>query len=303
MSQRILLTLLALLACKPRGEPPICPVFVGSERADEADSRTLPIPIWLATLVPNLRRPEMLPPPTPRDCSGRAIGLHWPTEEAAARDPRTPLSPLAPRPLNEADLKFEPGPRGALLVWARVEFFADGTARGPVALARWAPRGLEIRGVGTLWAPERRPRLRLEPLGDDAQVLVATSEVCTPPTGAPRGKARCRREIYLLPLLEQRFVQAELVEAGVPVGPARIVALEERESPRRDGWVRRSQVRRSVSFVDGHPQINERITHQDCDPKTDQCDPQEAIREKRPLRWDGQKFRVDKPSAWEKATG
>lgn len=303
MNQRILLSLLALLACKPRGEPPICPVFVGSERADEADSRTLPIPIWLATLVPNLRRPELLPPPAPRDCSGRALGLHWPTPEAAARDPRTPLTPLTPRPLTEGDLKFEAGPHGAILVWARVEFFADGTARGPVALARWAARGLEIRGVGTLWAPERRPRLRLEPLGDDAQVLVATSEVCAPPADAPARKARCRREIYLLPLIDQRFVQAELIEAGAPVGPARIVALEERESSRRDGWVRRSQVRRSVSFVGGRPQINERITHQDCDPKTDQCDTQEAIRERRPLTWDGRSFTVEKPSAWEKAAG
>lgn len=296
-----LLAAAALAACKPQVvDLPICPEFVGSDRADEADTRSLPPDVWFQLLVPRISRPQLLTPDEPHDCSGSAIALTWNGPDVAALDPRSRAEPLTRRPLTDADLSFGEGPDGSILVWARLEFFSDGTAKGPVALARWAPRGLEIRGIGTLWAPYRRPRLRLEPLGDDAQVLVADAELCAEPAGesSPR---RCHREIYLLPLIGQRFVHVGLLEDGVPAGPARIVSFEQREAPRRDGWIRRSQVRRSLKFKDGRITIAERIQVHDCDPRADNvCAPHEAVSDVRPLEWGGKDFST-RPSAWEKA--
>lgn len=296
------ITLLAattLVACKPKvTDPPICHTSVGSDRADEADTRLLPTEAWFQLLVPKISRPQLLPPADPRECSGLAVALHWPDPEAAARDPRTRAQPLSRRPLTDADLTFDEGPDGSILVWARIEFYADGTARGPVALARWTQRGLEIRGVGTLWAPHRRAKLRLEALGDDDQVLVASAELCpeSPDKSAARG---CRREVYLLPLINQRFVQAGLLEDGAPTGPARISSFEQRDAPRRDGWVRRSQVRRSLRFKDGTISIAEAIQIRDCDPKADNmCEQHETVRDLRPLDWLGGNF-ATRRSAWE----
>lgn len=300
--KRYLLSVLALVACKRATGPlPVCPsTEVGSGRADEADTRMLPSATWFSLLVPNIQRPQIVAADDARECSGKQIAVVWPDAAAAERDPRSRAEPLPARPLTEADLSFGEGPDGALLVWGRVAFYADGTARGPVALVRWTARGIDIRGIGTLWAPYRRPRLRLEPL-DDGQVLVADAEVCPTPD-RPGARPRCRREVYLLPLVEQRFVQSDLLEDGEPAGPARIATYEESAVTQKDGWIRRSEVQRSLRFKDTGITIAESVRVRDCDPAAggSTCDEHELMRYERELAWEDGRFSTSR-SAWGKA--
>lgn len=279
--------LACLAACHPPAtELPVCEGLVSTDRALESDTRMLPPAAWFGLLVPGVRRPALTAPPEPRECSGRPI---------AARPPGAPGEPLPRRPLAESDLTFAPGPEGHMLVWARVEHFADGTARGPVALIRWVARGVEVRGVGTLWAPARRVRLRLEPLAA-GQVLVADSERC-----AGDDPDSCARELQLLPLVGQRFVQADLREEGGagPTGPARVATRERSDIEMRDGWVRRADVQRHVRVRDRRVTIAEELRVRECDPSAspELCRERLRVREDRPLTWQDGRFSAP-ASAW-----
>lgn len=278
--------------CRPKEEPAICPAQVGGERADEADTRLLPHDVWLQLMIPAARRQPLTVPESPRECGNLPIDVRWSDEATKQADRRLSASAQPRRTPEEKDLTFAEGPDGYILVWARIDYFDDGTARGPVALARWVERGVEIRGIGTLWAPHTHARIRLEPFGDGEWVLVADGEVCL------KGQPKCQREIYLLPLIEQRFVQAELVEGDVR-GPARISALEEREVPLPDGWVRRMKVRRSVRYGESALVMNEELSVRECDPRAEpeECVEHEAVRDRRELRWRERTFWTD-PSSW-----
>lgn len=283
-----LAALLTLLACRPpAGELPICPAYVASTRADEADTRVLPARAWLALLLPGLSLPDLQLPDAPRTCSGQPL----------TPDPRRAGEPLPPRPLAEDDLTFGEGPGGQMLVWARALQFADGSALGPVALVRWVERGLEIRGVGPLHAAARRPRLRLVRLADHT-LLVADGDRCPP--SAPD---ECVHEIALAPLVGQRFLAADLLE-GDNAGPARLLASEHHERPLADGWVRRVEVWRNVELKGDTAAISEALEVRDCDlrsaPVT--CQDQLLARDERPLRLvDGRL--VAAPSAYPRLLG
>lgn len=283
-------------ACRSVGTLPVCPAtLVSSERALEADTRVLPPAQWLSLLVRGVDRTTMLPPPDPHECSNRPVALEWPDEQSAAIDSRSAAKPLPPRPLTDADMTFGEGPDGQVLVWARITHFDDGTALGPVALARWVERGVEIRGIGTLWAPQRRARLRIEPLGDDAQLLVADGERCT-----SDDLKSCTHEIYLLPLVEQRFMQADLFVDDAAIGPARVVITERRATTLSDGWVRRSDVQRRLRLSGNTTVINELIRIRLCDPtsKPELCREEFRAEERRPLSWQDGRFTTTR-SAWD----
>lgn len=285
-------TLAPAFGCRPKEEPAICPATVGNERADEADTRLLPYDVWLQMMIPSVRRQPLTMPESPRECGSLPIDVRWTDEATQRADRRLAASMETRRTPEEKDLTFAEGPDGYILVWARVDYFDDGTARGPVALARWIERGVEIRGIGTLWAPYAHARIRLEPFGDGEWVLVADGEIC------PKGQSKCEREIYLLPLIEQRFVQAELIEGDVR-GPARISALEQREEKLADGWVRRSKVRRSIRYGGASLMMNEELSVRECDPRSDpeECVEHETVRDRRELRWKDRAFWTD-PSSW-----
>lgn len=279
----------ALTACRAvPGELPICPAVVAGARALEADTRVLPPAAWFQVLIPAITRPALTLPEQPRECSGRPL----------TPDPRAP-APLPPRPLAESDLTFGEGPEGQLLVWARAVHFADGTALGPVALVRWVDRGLEIRGIGPLWAPTRRVRLRLEALGPD-HLLVADGERCEFNHHSP---AACTREIALLPLHGRRFLPADLVE-GDTAGAARLAVTDRRDTPLADGWVRRAELRRHLRVDAASAVISESIVIRDCDPRAapEVCQDQLHARDDRPLRLDGGRL-VTTASAWTHLTG
>ncbi len=289
------LVTLLVLGCRQSGSMPVCPAtLVSSDRASETDTRMLPPALWLSLLVRGFDRTTQTVPEQPRECSGQRIAIEWPDNKSAAADSRAGAKVLARRPLTDADLTFGEGPDGQLLVWARVEHFDDGTAMGPVALARWVERGVEIRGIGTLWAPQRRARLRIEPLGEDAQLLVADGERCT-----SEELRSCTHEIYLLPLVEQRFVQASLVEEDGGIGPARVVTFERRDTPQPDGWIRRSEVQRRLRLNSDQTVISEAIRIRLCDPsaRPELCQEEFTAQEDRPLAWQDGRFTTT-PSAW-----
>lgn len=286
--------LLAAGACKPKErDMPICPSMVAAERASEADTQTLPVDVWYSVLVRNFNRMAMEPPDEPRECSGRPIEVTWP--DNLKEDPRATARPLDKRRLGDGDVTFTQGEDGALLVWARIQDLGNGDALGPVALVRWVERGLEVRGIGSVQAPAQRARLRLEPLGEDTKVLVVESETCPKEQGA----GKCSREAQLLPLVEQRFVSAPMIEDGVDIGPARFVLSDHFELTLKDGWIRRYDLVRMLKFEKGVPIVDETIRSKDCDPKNTATPCEERIdaAEKRPLVFKDGVF-IAPRSAW-----
>lgn len=252
---------LAGAACKPKArELPICPEMVAGGKASESESRNLPIDVWFSVLVRGFDRPAMDAGEDPRECSGQPIAVKWPPE--LENDPRAQARKLPRSARTDADISFADTADGELLVWGRIDALENGDALGPVALVRWVERGLEIHGIGSVQAPGQRVRMRLEPLGDKQRVLVLESEFC--PEKTPD---KCAREAQLLPLFEQRFVSAPLIEDGQDTGPARFLLADAREETLKDGWVRRYELTRRLEFAEGRLVVHEGIRTRDCDPK------------------------------------
>lgn len=283
MNRAMLVALLAatpwMAGCKQKiRDLPICPEMVAAGRASEADTQQLPIDVWFSVLIRNFNRTSMEAPEEPRECSGQRVEVSWP--ENLKEDPRAAARKLDRRARGEGDITFTQTEDGDLLVWARIEDLGNGDAVGPVALVRWVERGLEVRGIGSVQAPAQRARLRLELLSDESQVLVLESETCKEDQKGP-----CAREVQLMPLVEQRFVSAPLVEDGVDAGPARFILTDDFEEPLKDGWIRRYELQRRLDFETGVPVMHENIHTKDCDPKNPStpCDERIAASEQRPL--------------------
>lgn len=270
-----------LINCRPAPplDLPICPALVTASRAAEADTRVLPPDVWFALLVPGFDRQAGAPPEDPRDCSQRPI--------VGDADDALPA-----RPRTADDLSFGTSDDGAALVWARLLDYPDGTAVGPVVLARWVPQGLEIRGVGSLRAPARRARLRLETLQDGHPLLIAEGEACPVDpacTTCPPGQVPCPREAVLLPLVDQRFLAADIVEGEHAPRPARLRLDERRELTRADGRTRRLEVRRRIDLRGPTPALHAAIRVRDCVPGRP-CDDHLTLVDARPLALAGLTF-------------
>lgn len=295
------------LGCRPK-DPPICPYRVASERADEAETRMLEVDVWYDVLLRGVSRRPLVVPVEARECANAPVEIRL-AEELAVADPRTRAMKLPRRALGDADITFGDATLASdQLVWARIDYFDDGTAIGPIALARWQEKGLEIRGIGSLRAPFTRVTLRLEKFGDEEsdegmrEVLVVTGEACKhEQVGA------CQREVYLMPLVGQQFVQAGLFEAGKPAGPARVVLREEEEAELSDGWLRRAEVLRTVKFGGLSLEVSEHVEQSNCPPgaEASECALDETSDKVRALLWDGANgvFVADEPSVWAGAQG
>ncbi len=277
---RLLSLALPLLACHPvlpEDNLPICPALVTADRAAEADTRVLPPDLWLALLAPGFDRKTGLVPTDARDCSQRPI--FGDLEPALPDRPRTP-----------DDLSFGTSSDGALLVWARLADYPDGTARGPVVLARWVAQGLEIRGVGSLRAPARRVRLRLEHVAAHP-LLIAEGESC-PPCAAdtcPESQVPCPREAVLLPLVDQRFLGADIIEGEHPPRPARLRLDDRHDLARADGSTRRLEIRRRIDLRGPSPTLHAAIRVRDCPPAAP-CNDHLTLTDSRPLALAGLTF-------------
>lgn len=287
--------LLALAACKPKiTDLPICPEMVAGGKADESQTRELPIDVWFSIMIRGFDRSAMDSGEEPRECSNQPIAVSWPEEMAT--DPRASARKL-PRDARDADdLTFSDTPEGDILVWARIDALENGDALGPVGLARWIERGLEIRGIGSLQAPAQRVRMRLEAYGE-IRMLVVESEAC--PADKPEGP--CPREVQILPLENQRFVGAHMLENGKDVGPTRFLLTDDHEESLKDGWVRKYALQRRLEFDGVSAVLHENITTKDCNPKQPAapCEEHIAAQEQRPLVYkDGSIQTI--PSAWDR---
>ena len=281
--------------CKPKTRDlPICPAMVAAGKSNEADPRDLPVDVWFSVLVRTFNRSAMDAGDEPRECSNQPIEVKWPV--AMTGDPRASARKLTREPRTDKDITFSELDEGELLVWARIDELENGDAIGPIAAAHWIPRGVEIRGIGSIQAPAQRVRMRLEPLGE-YQVLVLESETC--PKDDPQGK--CAREAQIVPLAEQRFVSAPLIEAGKDAGPARFLLSDSREEPMKDGWVRRFELTRRLEFEGGKALLEENIKTRDCDPKSPAtpCEEHVAASEKRSLEFKDGALHTT-PGAWER---
>jgi len=253
MHRRLASLALALAACHPAPprDLPICPALATAARAVEADARVLPPDLWFRLLIADFDRNTGLAPADPLDCSKRPL---------LTADDRT----LPPRPRGADDLSFGTSHDGDLLVWARLLDYPDGTAVGPVVLARWVDQGLEFRGVGSLRAPARRVRLHLERLPAGQPLLVAEGEACPHDPADPADP--CPREAVLLALVEQRFVVADLLEGDNAARPARLRLDERREQPLAHGYTRRLEIRRRLDLRGPVPALHAAIRIRDCLP-------------------------------------
>lgn len=271
------------LGCR-QSEPPICSEYV--EVSDETTNETqlLPVDVWYAILIPGTtRRPELQVPEEPRECSGRPVSFDW---ESSG------VSKLPRKPLGDADLTLAVGAEGEIYLWARTDYFSDGTAVGPVALVKFVKRGVEVRGIGTLRAPNRRVRLRLEKFRDDDALLIASGEVCV-------DENACVRETVLVPLINQLFRSAQL-SVGEYVGPAKFRNHEVRVTQRSEGWVLREEIYRVIEFVEGQPVLAESLQVRECEIQAGEevCEDRGEHPLRRQLEWkDGSFF--SEPSLWE----
>lgn len=201
---------------------------------------------------------------------------------------------LPRKQLGAADLTLAVGPEQEIYVWARTDYFTDGTAIGPVAVAHFVARGIEIRGIGTLRAPHQSVRLRMEKIGENESMLVASGKICSDTN------TDCPREVYLVPLMSQLFRTTQLVVEGKPAGPAKYRTREVRESPPKDGWFVREELYRSLDIVDGVPVISEVLQVRDCEEHAgpDSCEERKEHPHRRKLEWrEGAFYTV--PSLWE----
>lgn len=285
------------LACKPKVvDLPICPEMVAAGAADESQTRELPIDVWFSILIRGFDRTGMDPGDEARECSNQPIAVTWPQEMAT--DPRASARKL-PRDARTADdLTFSDGEEGEILVWARVEELENGDALGPVGLARWIARGLEIRGIGSIQAPAQRVRMRLEPYGE-IRMLVLESETC--PKEQTDAAVPCPREVQVMPLENQRFVSAHMFENDKDMGPARFLLVDDREEPLKDGWVRKYTLQRRLEFDGVTAVVHENISTKDCDPKSaaTPCEEHIAAQEQRVLSYKDGKIQTT-PSAWDR---
>jgi hypothetical protein len=284
------------LACKPKVvDLPICPEMVAASAADEAQTRELPVDVWYAILVRGFNRSAMDAGDEPRECSNQPIAVAWPQEMAT--DPRASARKLDRSARTADDITFSDAAEGEILVWARIDALENGDGLGPIALARWVARGVEIRGIGSLQAPAQRVRMRLEPLGEDVRMLVVESETC--PKDQP--EAACPREVQVLPLENQRFVSAHMIESGKDVGPARFLLVDAHEEPLKDGWIRKYALQRRLEFDGTTAVVHENITTKDCDPKqpATPCEEHIAAQEQRVLTYKDGALQTT-PSAWDR---
>jgi hypothetical protein len=264
-------SVLAFSACKrvEQGEMPICLEEVAGNEADEVATQDVPPDVWFGVVLKNynartneVRRPVV-------DCSNKSLET---TDEEIALciQPDKPSPALPPRPLDEEeDLLLTPTEEGGqALIWIRTEYYEDGYAMGPVALAEWTKRGIAVRALGPLRAHPNKIRMRLEPM-DKGRVLVVESNVCEPET------KKCRRVMRLLPLIGYRFEERPLVDAatGDCLGPSTFDLFKEKTVELDDGRQRKFQLTRSFDFSEGNVVLTEQVKIEDSDPRQPEAPP------------------------------
>lgn len=253
------------VACKKTVDGPmaVCAFEVEGAEAEEVQSQDVPADVWFALILKNYNAKTGEPVRPALDCTSKPMVVEDEVV-AACITPEEPAAELPPRPLDgDKDLEIIGLDEGKALVWVRTNYFDNGDALGPVAIAEYRSNGLAIRAIGALRANPNRVRMRLEPMGE-ATVLVVESMVCD--VDEPN---KCARVMRLLPRELNRFVERPLIddETEACLGAATFPLSRELEVARDNGIVRRFELVRSFDFEDGTVSVSEQVTIKDIDPE------------------------------------
>lgn len=286
---------LVLGGCKPKlsGDMPICSAEVAGGAAAESAVQELPPNIWYSIMLQGFDRDRMLAGDDPKDCTGRSTLAPTPPPYAEGQKPPEDAEPtvvagckiggeleadrLPARPLTEDDIVINEGPDGTSLVWVKATHYKTGEAIGPVALVQWTPAGIAIRALGSLRAHTNKARMRIEVSGAQ-RILVVEGDQCN-----EENSKLCTRIMRLLPILNGRFATVPLKLAAGEVKPnadaclgdAAFALYEQYTSNLPDGWIRKFEIARSVTFETGSPLIAEQVVIKDKDPNQPDSPPQE----------------------------
>lgn len=273
-----LATLLGALVLVPAGckktvdgPMPVCSSEVEGGEAEEAQSQNVSPEVWFTLILKsfNAKTGEAARPAM--DCTGKPVEIQ---DEAvlACVASENPSPALPPRALDgDQDIEITGAGEGEALVWVRTDYFEDGDALGPIALAEFRSNGIAIRAIGGLRANPNRVRMRLEPLGAGTG-LVVESMVCD-----PEDDKKCTRVVRVLPRERDRFVERPLIdqESGECIGAATFELSRELEITRDNGGIRRFELVRTVDFDEGTVTVKEQVVIKDIDP--DQPDAPPAV--------------------------
>ncbi len=273
----------------------LCASEVEGGEAVETQSNDVPPDIWFALILKSYNAKTKEPARPARDCTNKPLVTE---DETLAACIKHDAPALPPRALDgEKDLELVALDEGEALVWVRTDYFEDGDALGPIAVAEYRKNGLAIRALGALRANPNRVRMRMEKMGE-GNVLVVESMVC--PEGGDATK--CARVMRLVPREGDRFVERALYDekTNACLGPATFELTRFEEIKRDDGIVRRFELARTFDFEEGVVTVNEQVTIKDIDPTQPDAPP--AVFRKaqieRPLKLDGTGLKTTKP-LWE----
>ena len=246
----------------------LCASEVEGGEAAETQSNDVPPDVWFALILKQYNSKTHEPARPARDCTNRPLVVE---DEATTACIVNDAAALPSRPLDgEKDLELIALEEGKALVWVRTDYFADGDALGPIAVAEYRKNGLAIRAIGALRANPNRVRMRLEPMGAGT-VLVVESMVC--PEGGDASK--CARVMRLVPREGDRFVERPLYDekTNACLGAATFPLTKLEEIKRDDGTIRRFELARTIQFEEGVVTVNEQVTIKDIDPKEPDAPP------------------------------
>jgi hypothetical protein len=315
-------TLGGLASCKkgPAGPVPICLAEVAGGVAVESEAQELPADIWFSIMLSNFDRDRRLPGDDPQDCTGSSTLTPTPPplpEDADPDEERDPMvvagcsiapdpdiATLPARPLTDEDVIINKGPDGMSLVWVQATHYENGEATGPVAMVQWTKAGVAVRALGTLRAQTNKARMRIEMSGEQ-QILVVEGDQCN-----EEDSKICKRIMKLLPNINGRFATVplkrekdEMVGDIDPcLGEAAFALYEQYSSDLPDGWVRKFEIVRSVTFDGEFPLVSEQVVIKDKDPNQPDAPPQdfrEASNERVLTYVEGERYFATRPSLWE----
>lgn len=276
-------------ACKPEvsGDMPICSAEVAGGTAVESEAQELPADIWYSIMLQGFDRERMLAGDDPKDCTGTStliptpppLSANAPDGQEAGEDANPnevagctiggdlETGRLPARPLTDDDILISEGPNGTSLVWVQATHYKSGEAIGPVALVEWTKAGIAIRALGSLRAQTNKARMRIEVAGEQ-RILVVEGDQCN-----SEESKLCKRIMRLLPIINGRFATVplklspeEAQGADACLGDAAFALFEQHTSDLPDGWIRKFEIVRSVTFDTGTPLISEQVVIKDKDP-------------------------------------
>ncbi|MFO7567173.1 MAG: hypothetical protein R6X02_31295 [Enhygromyxa sp.] len=284
---------LALGGCKKKvsGDMPICSAEVAGGAALESQAQELPADIWYSIMLQGFDRDRMLAGDDPKDCTGTSTLRPTPPPFTEGEQPPADEDPelvagceigggeaerLPARPLTEDDIVINEGPDGMSLVWVKATHYKNGEAIGPVALVEWRKAGIAVRALGTLRAQTNKARMRIEVAGDQ-RILVVEGDECN-----VEDSKVCKRIMRLLPIIDGRFatvplkLAADEAQGADPcLGDAAFALFEQYTSNLPDGWIRKFEIVRSVTFETGAPLVSEQVVIKDKDPEQPDAPPEQ----------------------------